>query len=87
MRWVSRVTQGQPVPLHAGQARDSLDPEDGVIELRVDGFQVFQRGSLVEHPLVEREGEACVNELPMVQGLRKEEAWLRPWGQHLRQAL
>lgn len=48
---------------------DSLDPDDRVVEFGVDGFQVFQGWSLVEHPLVEREGEACVNELPVVQSL------------------
>lgn len=54
---------------HKGE--DSLDPDNGVVELRVDRFQVLQGWSLVEHPLIEREGEACVNELSMVQSLRK----------------
>lgn len=49
-----------------GQEGDSLDPHNGVVELGVDGLQVFQGGSLVEHPLVERQGEACVDELAMV---------------------
>lgn len=52
---------------------DSLDPDDRVVEFRVNGLQVFQGWSLVEHPLVEREGEACINELSMVQSLWKED--------------
>lgn len=53
------------------KGEDSLDPDDRVVEFRVNRFQVFQGWSLVEHPLIEREGEACVNELPMIQSLRK----------------
>jgi len=30
-----------------------LDPDEGVVELRVDGFQVLQGPGLVEHALVE----------------------------------
>lgn len=73
-----------------GKEGDSLDPDNGVVEFRVNGFQVFQGWSLVEHPLVEREGETCVNELSMVQSLRGKETELRSLifpGHSLRQAL
>lgn len=43
-----------------------LDPHDGVVELRVDGLQVFQGGFLVQHLLVERQRESGVYELPVV---------------------
>lgn len=60
-----------------GKGGDSLDPDNGVVEFGIDGFQVFQGWSLVEHPLVEREGETCVNKLSMVQSLRGEETQQR----------
>lgn len=74
-------------PLHQHRAsQDSLDPDNGVVKLRINRLQVLQSRSLVEHPLVEREGEACVDELPMVQSLDKEETeqracltFLGPW--------
>jgi hypothetical protein len=60
--------------LHQHRAsQDSLDPDNGVVKLRVNRLQVLQSRSLVEHPLVERESEACVDELPMVQSLDREE--------------
>lgn len=47
----------------------SLGPDNGVVKLGVDGLQVLQCGPLVQHPLVEGQREASVNELPMVQSL------------------
>lgn len=65
-----------PSPSNTRQA-SSLDPDDGVVEFGVDGLQVLQGRSLVEHPLVEREGEARVNELSVVQSLGRENAQRR----------
>lgn len=48
-----------------------LDPHDGVIKLRVYGLQVFERRLLVQHLLVERQREARVDELPVIQSLRE----------------
>lgn len=73
-------TYSQPeIPLlpTRGKRGDSLDPDDGVVEFGVNGLQVLQGRSLVEHPLVEREGEARVNELSMVQSLRREDTQRR----------
>lgn len=53
-----------------GDLRYLLDPHDGVIKLRVYGLQVFERGFLVQHSLVERQREAGVDELSMVQSLQ-----------------
>lgn len=50
--------------------RHSLGPDDGVVELWINGFQVLQSGSLVQHPLVEGQREAGVNEFPVVQSLQ-----------------
>lgn len=52
-----------------GRAGHSLGPDNGVVELRVDGLQVLQRRALVQHPFVEGQREAGVDELPMVQSL------------------
>lgn len=49
----------------------SLGPDDGVVKLGVDGFQVLQRGPLVQHPLVEGQREASIDELPVVQSLQR----------------
>ena len=46
-----------------------LDPHDGVVKLGVYGLQVLEGGLLVEHALVEGQCEACINELPVIQGL------------------
>lgn len=40
-------------PGPGGRAGHSLGPDDGVVKLGVNGFQVLQRGPLVQHPLVE----------------------------------
>lgn len=48
-----------------------LDPHDGVIKLRVYGLQVFERWLLVQHLLVERQREARVDELSVVQSLQE----------------
>lgn len=50
--------------------RHSLGPDNGVVELWINGFQVLQCGPLVQHPLVEGQCEAGVNELPVVQSLQ-----------------
>lgn len=47
-----------------------LDPHDGVIELRIYGLQVFESRFLVQHSLVERQREAGVDELSVVQCLQ-----------------
>lgn len=47
-----------------------LDPHDGVIKLRVYRLQVFQRRLLVQHTLVERQREAGVDELSVVERLQ-----------------
>lgn len=49
-----------------------LDPHDGVVKLRVYGLQVFERRLLVQHSLVERQREAGIDELAVVQSLRGE---------------
>ena len=45
------------------------DPDEGVVELGVDGLQVLQQQLLVEHALVEGQREACVDELAVEQRL------------------
>lgn len=50
-------------------AGHSLGPDDGVVELGVDGLQVLQRWALVQHPFVEGQREAGIDELPVVQSL------------------
>lgn len=50
-------------------AGHSLGPDDGVVELGVDGLQILQRRALVQHPFVEGQREAGINELPVVQSL------------------
>ena len=67
-----RLEATQPLTQRGAREGHALDPDDGVVEFGVDGLQVFQGWSLVQHPLVEREGEARIDELSMVQSLRKE---------------
>lgn len=55
-----------------------LDPHDGVIKLRIYGLQVFQCGLFIQHSLVERQREAGVDELPVVQSLWGGHATLAP---------
>jgi hypothetical protein len=57
---------------HNEGAEYLLHPHDGVVKLRVNRLQVFQSGFLVEHTLVERQSEASIDELAMVQGLEGE---------------
>jgi len=61
----SRMSSGP-----GGSAGHSLGPDDGVVKLRVDGFQILQRGPLVQHPLVEGQREAGIDELPVIESLR-----------------
>lgn len=51
------------------QFPDSLDPDEGVVEFRVDGFQVLQGQGFVQDALVEGQGESRIDELPVEQGL------------------
>ena len=64
---------------HNEGAEYLLHPHDGVVKLRVNRLQVFQSGFLVEHTLVERQSEASIDELAMVQGLEGEgrREWMR----------
>lgn len=48
---------------------NSLGPDDGVVELGVDGLQVLQCRALVQHPFVEGQREAGIDEFPVVQSL------------------
>lgn len=64
--WNNNNTQIQRYPILCYL----LDPHDGVIKLRVYGLQVFECGFLVQHSLVERQREAGVDELSMVQSLK-----------------
>lgn len=45
------------------------DPYKGVVELWVNRLQIFEDELLVQHAFVERQGEACVNELAVEQCL------------------
>ena len=47
------------------------DPDEGVVELWVDGLQVLQEQLLVEHALVEGQREARVDELAVEQRLAR----------------
>lgn len=48
---------------------DLLDPDEGVVKLRIDGLQVFESQRFVQNALVEGQGETRVDELSMEQGL------------------
>ena len=45
------------------------DPDERVVELGVDRLQVFEDEFLVEHALIEGQGEACIYKLAVEQGL------------------
>lgn len=55
--------------LLAWPSTSSLDPDKGVVELRVNGLQVLGGQLLAQHLLVERHAEAIVDELPVVESL------------------
>ena len=58
--------------LKAVQSKDTLpDPYEWVVELWVDGLQVFEDKLLVQHAFVERQREACVDELAVEKCLQK----------------
>lgn len=54
-----------------GVSSDLLDPDERVVELRVDGLQVFESQWLVQNALVEGQRETRVDEFTMEQGLKE----------------
>lgn len=50
-------------------ALDLLDPHERVVKLWIYGLEVLQSQRFVQDAFIERQGEACVNEFPMEQGL------------------
>lgn len=48
---------------------DLLDPDEWVVKLWIYGLQVFESQRFVKNTLVEGEGETCVDEFAMEQGL------------------
>lgn len=50
---------------------DLLDPNEWIIEFWIDGLQVLQSQGFVQNTLIERQGETCVYEFSMEQGLEK----------------
>ena len=66
-----------PVTLHLHTCKFlhlfySLDPYEGVVVFRVNGFQVLNGQLLVQHLLVEGHAKTVVNELPMEESLTAE---------------
>lgn len=51
----------------------SLDPDERVVKLRVDGLQVFQSQRFIQDALIKGQREACVYELSMKESLREKE--------------
>ena len=51
------------------RAKNGLNEDDGIVELGVEGLQVFQSELFVEHFLVERHRKAAVDKLSVKQCL------------------
>lgn len=49
-----------------------LNPHERVVELRIDGLQIFDSQRFVENALVKRQRETRVDELPMKESLMDE---------------
>lgn len=47
-----------------------LDPNQRIIKLRINGFNILHDERLVQHSLIERKRETAVDELTMIQCLR-----------------
>lgn len=52
-------------------SQDLLDPDEGIVKFCIYGLQVFETQGFVQNTLVERQGEACVDEFTMEQGLER----------------
>lgn len=50
---------------------DLLDPDERVVKLWIYGLQVFESQRFVQDTLVEGQGETCVDEFTMEQGLER----------------
>uniref|UniRef100_A0A0K8RCV4 Putative suppressor of deltex n=1 Tax=Ixodes ricinus TaxID=34613 RepID=A0A0K8RCV4_IXORI len=55
--------------MHSTPEPHSLDPNERVVELVVNGFYALHGQLLAQHTLVERQCEATVDELPVEEGL------------------
>ncbi len=53
---------------------DLLDPDERVVKLWIYGLQIFESQRFVQDALVEGEGETCVDEFAMEQGLERNNA-------------
>lgn len=60
-----------PHGTHMAPSCWSPDPDEGVVELWVDGLQVLDGQLLAQHLLVEGHAEAVVDELAVIQRLRE----------------
>lgn len=56
-------------PFHGG--RTLPDPDERIVELWINGLQVFEDQLLVQHAFVEGQGEACVDELAVEKRLEE----------------